>query len=690
MTGGAYFETGKHHILCKARLDPIEFPYPKEFQDSWDNDHVRLPCSEKPSSSSSSSSSSASSRWSEIVQGLTTPINNSEQLSEIMARWNGGDYCQWNAEVLKLFIDQKANRTMHHARRRKGGLGRTTGGLSDAENSGLQGSGEEELDSDIDEDALLDETSARFKAMGSGDDDVEVDEADFLNNEERERFFKVILPNMQELALRLPELVKKPIPFLKQQQDSAITLSQEQIACLLANAFFNTFPNRNSSARRPNKSNDDDDVKSKKRQHPGSESGHMDGEAGGRTIGKSPKDIHGAASRLKSKVEHLRDPLRNANGQLSLFAYFGKKDPKNSIGAAPPSAAKNETLGSRITSPIDVDKRQKSSDNSKKEDKEKEMEKQMQQVKDDFARYPSINFWTLFHSEDLRAPAYCTPPIAAKLRLPQGAVTYHRQVLQTPISLEQDERISKEEFCYVKVRVDVDSPLEDEAPPGALQLDFANKVIGGGVLGHGAVQEEIRFAICPELIISRLFTQNLQENETVLIKGAERYSSYNGYGYTFTWHSDFIDETPRDHLGRRKTEICAIDALPFGSKDQRLSQFSKRNVLRELNKAIVGFRRSPITCSEWGLCRAERPNTDVPAVATGNWGCGAFGGHLHLKFLIQLLAASVCGGYSFEDQSDGLPLGRDIVYYSYGLDDLGREIDTFMSHLHARQDLFEP
>ena len=163
------------------------------------------------------------------MQGLTTPINNSEQLSEIMVRWNGGDYCQWNTEVLKCFIDQKANRTIHHARRRKRGLGRAAGRLSDPENLGLQGSGEEELDSDIDEDALLDETSERFKVTGGGANDVEADEADFLNNKERERFFKVILPNMQELALRLPELVKKPIPFLKQQQDSAITLSQEQV-----------------------------------------------------------------------------------------------------------------------------------------------------------------------------------------------------------------------------------------------------------------------------------------------------------------------------------------------------------------------------------------------------------------------------------------------------------------------------
>lgn len=51
----------------------------------------------------------------------------------------------------------------------------------------------------------------------------------FLSPTERDQFFKVLLPKIQELALRLPELVRKPIPFLKQQQDSAITLSQEQV-----------------------------------------------------------------------------------------------------------------------------------------------------------------------------------------------------------------------------------------------------------------------------------------------------------------------------------------------------------------------------------------------------------------------------------------------------------------------------
>ena len=48
-----------------------------------------------------------------------------------------------------------------------------------------------------------------------------------------------------------------------------------------------------------------------------------------------------------------------------------------------------------------------------------------------------------------------------------------------------------------------------------LEIDFANAFVGGGVIGGGCVQEEIRFLICPELIVSRLFTERLQDNEEI-------------------------------------------------------------------------------------------------------------------------------------------------------------------------------
>jgi hypothetical protein len=39
------------------------------------------------------------------------------------------------------------------------------------------------------------------------------------------------------------------------------------------------------------------------------------------------------------------------------------------------------------------------------------------------------------------------------------------------------------------------------------------------VIGTGCVQEEIRFVACPELILSRLFTQVLGENEALVVTG---------------------------------------------------------------------------------------------------------------------------------------------------------------------------
>ncbi|KAG0221642.1 hypothetical protein BGX31_009664, partial [Mortierella sp. GBA43] len=706
MSTDVFFKTGTHHVLCKIPgLDQTEFPYPSDYQDRWDRDHVRLPCS------------TSSTQWSEIVQGLTTSITNSQQLSKIMARWNGGDSEEWNLQALEVFLNQKADQphtSDPEDRRRDYESPRMD--LSDMESDRER---EEGVHSD--EDVVMEDgtntpnaKAGRGRDSGARDgknrspDSFYLPEADYFDKDERDRFFNTILPKMQALALRLPELVKKPIPLLKQDQDNAVTLSQEQIACLLANAFFNTFPCRNKPYRGTRKRRVSESA-SAQDTGKGGQSSSKRKHSGGPTVKQAPKETHGNHTKAKGG---LSGEFRNTDGQMSLFAYFGRVDPKASATAASKDAPKELTVEPRHHDKPDSITRRNSigSNNSRNtsesikedghHDSENKNKAETEQPKGESLQFPSINFWTLFTSDDPDLP--CSPSNAAKLRciinyfdrvttnMPKGAVTYHRQVLRSRISLESDERINTEQLSFVQVRVDLESPLEDESPLGALQLDFANKVIGGGVLGYGAVQEEIRFAICPELIISRLFTLTLQDNEALLIKGAERYSNYNGYGYTFTWHSNHIDNTPRDSLGRRKTEICAIDAIPFRSKDHRLRQFSRHNVLRELNKAIVGFRRSPITASEWGLCRAEPLPAGATEVSTGNWGCGVFGGHLQLKFLIQLMAASLCGCYSKDDQDDSIPPGRNVVYYTYGLDDLGKEIGMFMDQLVANPRVFDP
>lgn len=45
------------------------------------------------------------------------------------------------------------------------------------------------------------------------------------------------------------------------------------------------------------------------------------------------------------------------------------------------------------------------------------------------------------------------------------------------------------------------------------------RFVGGGVLRLGAVQEEIRFVICPELIVARLFTECLDDTEALIVIG---------------------------------------------------------------------------------------------------------------------------------------------------------------------------
>ena len=68
------------------------------------------------------------------------------------------------------------------------------------------------------------------------------------------------------------------------------------------------------------------------------------------------------------------------------------------------------------------------------------------------------------------------------------------------------------------LRIDSKGTIEDVQNMGMLEVDFANAYIGGGVLGHGCVQEEIRFLICPELIISRFVIMKYEYQIFLLMK----------------------------------------------------------------------------------------------------------------------------------------------------------------------------
>ncbi|ESP04350.1 hypothetical protein LOTGIDRAFT_170851 [Lottia gigantea] len=94
--------------------------------------------------------------------------------------------------------------------------------------------------------------------------------------------------------------------------------------------------------------------------------------------------------------------------------------------------------------------------------------------------------------------------------------------------------------------------------------------------------EEIRFIECPELIVSQLFMECMEDNEAIVISGYKQYSKHSGYSSTFTFEGDFEPQEEGDNL------ICCIDATTFRNKVKKL-QYTEKFILREVNKALIGF-----------------------------------------------------------------------------------------------------
>lgn len=171
-----------------------------------------------------------------------------------------------------------------------------------------------------------------------------------------------------------------------------------------------------------------------------------------------------------------------------------------------------------------------------------------------------------------------------------------------------------------------------------LQVDFANKNLGGGALRGGCSQEQIFFMTYPELLVGMLICPTMGNDEAIEFVGAQCYSNYEGLGDTFVFVEKHDDVTPRDRLNRRKTRIVAMDALKCPGE----LQYTSISLLREAEKAYCAFMRSETERMIFDCSGTLRFESMIP-VATGNWGCGAFGGDPEIKSMIQWIAASQAG-----------------------------------------------
>ncbi|XP_061611839.1 poly(ADP-ribose) glycohydrolase isoform X1 [Phyllopteryx taeniolatus] len=442
---------GVHTVMIRTDVvGHASVPYPATFDDTWDDAHVKMPCSSRnlfPVQDEETRELQNKSRWELIKQTLTRRITSTPELKNAILKYCASTAKKWDFTALHLYCTK-----------------------------------------------VLEPAAA-------------------------EHLFGSLLPNLVQLALRVSELCTKPIPLLKRGTNHSISMSQEQVACLLANAFFCTFPRRNSR-------------------------------------------------------------------------------------------------------------------------------------RSEYSNYPDINFFRLFEGSSSRKVEKLKTLMcyfkSVTEQKPNGLVTFTRKSLDDLPDWESSETL------LTKLYIASEGTIEDDGY-GMLQVDFANQFVGGGVTSSGLVQEEIRFLINPELIVSRLFTEALDHDECLIITGTQQYSKYTGYAQTYKFGGSHQDTTPRDDWKRRCTEIVAIDALPFRNY---LEQFHPERIDRELNKAYCGFARP-----------GEHSN-NLSAVATGNWGCGVFGGDARLKALLQMLAAAEAG--------------RDVAYFTFGDSQLVTDVHGMHTFLTRR------
>ena len=220
----------------------------------------------------------------------------------------------------------------------------------------------------------------------------------------------------------------------------------------------------------------------------------------------------------------------------------------------------------------------------------------------------------------------------------------------------------------------IDSPINEiyigegtvDDSPAKMHVAYAHEFIGGSLFEGSLTQEEVILLIRPECLVATLFCARMDDNETITIFGAEKMSQYAGYGSSVRFAGNFIDTTPRGY-SKDETEVmvqCSVVFMDASSRTSGTSQYIA-DFERDLNKAYCGF-------SSFNFSKP------LGQVASGNWTYGFNGNNMQLKFIQQVLAASLAN--------------KCLVYYPFGRDFEDQVIpfiDWIMRNRYTIGDLFQ-
>ncbi|XP_043787326.1 uncharacterized protein LOC122712071 isoform X2 [Apis laboriosa] len=127
-----------------------------------------------------------------------------------------------------------------------------------------------------------------------------------------------------------------------------------------------------------------------------------------------------------------------------------------------------------------------------------------------------------------------------------------------------------------------------------LRVCFASAKFGGGVLDGDVTQETVHIVTHPEMLVAILSVEALEDNEVLIVEGVRHISRIND-----PRNRAIFEALAKPNI----VTICCID--PEDYSQLPLSQFEEDNILREMNKSLLGFRQRHIPSSPTDPVKSE-------------------------------------------------------------------------------------
>jgi len=218
--------------------------------------------------------------------------------------------------------------------------------------------------------------------------------------------------------------------------------------------------------------------------------------------------------------------------------------------------------------------------------------------------------------------------------------------LNKSISLAALQR-SKKKLVDVSFK---EGKLRDARSTGNLKVISASDFPGGHFIGEGNGPEELLVCEYPETYIMLLFVEKCAPNDVVLVMGAQHHNKVevinNGFGLKYISRAKPEGEVCSGMPNRLTTFFLLLTPQDVNYVDQ----YKPYIMQRELARAHIGFD-----------IPEELFKHKVTRILTGNWGVGAHGGDLELKFALQWMAVTLARPertieYYAEDNNDAVNL----------------------------------